>query len=82
MRVQSLSCGGDHSLLLDAGGAVWASGWNEHGQLGTGDSKNRYQPVRLEALRGLDIVGVAGGGYAHSLFLTREGEVGPQPFVL
>lgn len=34
--VQSLSCGAESTLVVDGDGAVWGTGWNEHGNLGIG----------------------------------------------
>ena len=34
-----------HSLLVTSDGKLWAMGWNDHGQLGIGDTTNRNTPV-------------------------------------
>ena len=44
---KAISAGGRHSLLIAQDGSVWATGWNEYGQLGDGTfvSKNNFVKV-------------------------------------
>jgi protein ATS1 len=49
--VRGIVCGSEHTLvilnLVDGHGEVWGWGWNEHGNLGTGDTSNVQTPTRL-----------------------------------
>ncbi|PWN49207.1 Metallo-dependent hydrolase [Violaceomyces palustris] len=45
-RIEKLVCGSEHTLLLTSclgsgGKSVWATGWNEHGNLALGDQQDR-----------------------------------------
>lgn len=42
----ALACGAEHTLCTASCGCVFAWGWNEHGNLGVGDSVNRWLPTR------------------------------------
>ncbi len=53
-------------LLLIDEGQLFSWGWNEHGNLGLGDTKDRSMPSLVEALGDVQVVLVATGG-AHSL---------------
>ncbi|XP_072992581.1 ultraviolet-B receptor UVR8-like [Typha latifolia] len=73
-RVRLIAVGAFHNLALSEDGILWAWGNNEYGQLGTGDTQPRSQPVPVEGLSGLTLVDIAAGGW-HSTALTDEGEV-------
>jgi len=62
------------AMAITEEGAVYAWGRNENGQLGLGDTKDRYVPSLVQELTGHTIVSVA-TGKNHSLFLTTEGTV-------
>jgi alpha-tubulin suppressor-like RCC1 family protein len=51
---------------------VYAWGWNEHGQLGLGDTAVRLTPTKVP---GLSAVKAIAAGFSHSLALTESGEV-------
>ena len=71
--VTSISVGRAHVLFLLRSGRVWSCGIGRYGALGCGHAGSTTVPLPSEAsLR--DVVQVAAGG-AHSLFLTRRGEV-------
>jgi alpha-tubulin suppressor-like RCC1 family protein len=55
-------------------GAVYAWGRNEAGQLGLGDTDDRFVPTLVTAISGYEVVEVA-TGKAHTLFLTACGKV-------
>ena len=48
-RIVAIAAGGAHSLALTDTGTLYAWGWNEYGQLGTGDQEDRSTPTRLPA---------------------------------
>ena len=61
-----------HYFALDEGGALYAWGRNERGQLGLGDTVNRYAPVLVP---GLPPVLAVAAGKAHSVAVCAGGEV-------
>ncbi|OAY65797.1 Ultraviolet-B receptor UVR8 [Ananas comosus] len=73
-RVRLIAVGAFHNLALLEDGTLWAWGNNEYGQLGTGDTQPRSQPIPVQGLSGLTLVDIAAGGW-HSTALTDEGEV-------
>ena len=62
--------GFQHAILLDNVGGVWVCGMNFQGQLGTGNTNEAPNFVKLDLQ---DIVSVAAA--AHSLFLDKSGTV-------
>ncbi|CAL9170318.1 unnamed protein product [Musa hybrid cultivar] len=73
-RVRLIAVGAFHNLALLEDGTLWAWGNNEYGQLGTGDTQPRSQPIPVQGLSGLTLVDIAAGGW-HSTALTNVGEV-------
>jgi alpha-tubulin suppressor-like RCC1 family protein len=67
-----VAAGGYHSLALDSSGNVWATGLNDHGQLGLGDTDNLNTWTQVTALSG--IVSIAAGEY-HSIAIDSDGHV-------
>ena len=67
--VQAISAGRDHSMILKQDGSVWATGSNDHGQLGDGSTTNRSSFVQVVST---GVQGVA-AGYFHSLIVMRDG---------
>ncbi len=69
------AAGGYHNLALTADGTLAAWGLNSSGQLGTGDTIDRYPPNRVDLtgiLAGKTATAVA-AAYAHSLVLCSDG---------
>uniref|UniRef100_A0A0C9RVE1 TSA: Wollemia nobilis Ref_Wollemi_Transcript_11097_1928 transcribed RNA sequence n=1 Tax=Wollemia nobilis TaxID=56998 RepID=A0A0C9RVE1_9CONI len=73
-NVKLIAVGAFHNLALLEQGEVWAWGNNEYGQLGTGDTQPRSQPVPVQGLSSLTLVDIAAGGW-HSTALTKDAEV-------
>jgi alpha-tubulin suppressor-like RCC1 family protein len=75
-KIVQLAAGGHHSMFLSSGRKVWASGWNEFGQIGDNTLLERPLPVPVME-NGSQIANVqrivAGSG--HSLFLKYDGTV-------
>jgi alpha-tubulin suppressor-like RCC1 family protein len=65
------ACGSEHSLVRTASGELWAFGWGEHAQLGTGHAGNETRPQRVAATVGTEVLAVAAGG-GHSLCVVRN----------
>jgi alpha-tubulin suppressor-like RCC1 family protein len=72
IRVRAVAAGEGYSLALTESGEVYAWGWNEHGQLGLGDTAVRLTPTKVP---GLSAVKAIAAGFSHSLALTESGEV-------
>lgn len=49
--VKMISCGSYHVAVLTSSGSVYTWGKGENGELGLGDTENRYTPCFVEALR-------------------------------
>ena len=63
-----------HILAISEDYKVYSWGFNNKGQLGQGDCKNRRNPTLIESLSGYKVVAVA-TGRNHSLILTDDGQV-------
>ena len=74
VRVQSVSAGAGHSLVVSEGGALYSFGDGERGQLGHGDTARLCSPKMVDALRHVRIAAAVAVGY-HSLALTNDGTV-------
>ncbi|XP_073037085.1 ultraviolet-B receptor UVR8-like isoform X1 [Primulina eburnea] len=72
--VRLIAVGAFHNLALLDDGTLMAWGNNEYGQLGTGDTQPRSQPIPVQGLSDLTLVDIAAGGW-HSTALTDDGEV-------
>lgn len=71
LQVRSVACGAEHTVIL-ADSGIYSWGNNEHGQLGTGDTKshNRPQQQPLEVASGeLDTVVC---GHFHTLVYGND----------
>ena len=68
--IKAIACGYNHTLVLDSTSALWAWGYNGLGQLGTGDTVDRWTPVFI----GYGFKAIAAGA-AHSLALDVYGRV-------
>lgn len=86
VTVQQISVGHALALAVDSQGNVWAWGQGDFGQLGTGGTSNKQDPVPLTPLPDADFKLVAAGGYlhlgtlsdtpyAHSLAIDGDGNV-------
>ena len=71
--ITAIAAGQYHSVALDREGSVWTWGWGVHGQLGTRDIEDVFEPTRV--FRRKETVVQIGAGYAHTLLLTSKGEV-------
>ncbi|MFC1525028.1 RCC1 domain-containing protein [Planctomycetota bacterium] len=67
---QAIACGEDHALALKTDGTLYAWGQNNNGQLGLGDTAQRYAPIQVGT--DTDWVEVA-AGRDHSLARKSDG---------
>lgn len=75
--VVAISAGAYHNLALCSDGTLVSWGYNNYGQLGTGDTQTRRTPVivpPLGALAGKRVTAIAAGSY-HSLALCSDGSI-------
>ncbi|WKX89451.1 hypothetical protein Q1695_008813 [Nippostrongylus brasiliensis] len=90
LTIKQVATSGSHTMVLSYDNEVFAWGSNEHGQLGLGDTKERLNPEKVEALRGKDEdvtrptliddllrvhVSELVCGSEHCLVFTEEGEI-------
>jgi uncharacterized repeat protein (TIGR01451 family) len=68
----AVASGWYHSLVLKSDGTVWAFGWNDSGQLGTGNYIWSSFPVQVTDLT--NVIAIA-AGEEHSLALKSDGTV-------
>ncbi len=73
-RIERVSVGLHHVLVLTEAGEVLSFGEGGFGQLGHGDREEQRVSKAIEALRGTRVVAIAVGTY-HSMALTDGGEV-------
>jgi alpha-tubulin suppressor-like RCC1 family protein len=62
-NVQWIECGSEFTAVVCANDRVWSCGWNEHGNLATGDSRDRVELVPA--------IGVSLGGFTASPQIGR-----------
>ncbi len=48
LKVQKISCGAFHSLLLSRDGDIYAFGWNDCRKVGNGTRDKQRFPIKLE----------------------------------
>jgi alpha-tubulin suppressor-like RCC1 family protein len=75
-----LAIGEKHVIALTENGDVYSWGWNNQGQLGTGDFNNRLTPTIMKALsllKALEKIRFidAAAGYEHSIVLGDDGSL-------
>jgi len=66
-KIILISCGRWHSLALNNIGLAFSTGYNKNGELGLGDTTNRYNFIQIQSLN--NIVGLSGGTI--SLFISN-----------
>ena len=65
--VKAIAALQDHNLALKDDGTVWAWGFNLYGQLGDGTTTNRFTPVQVSGLSGVQSIAA---GWAHSMAIA------------
>ncbi|NP_001139174.1 E3 ISG15--protein ligase HERC5.2 [Danio rerio] len=72
--VAQISAGGNHSFVLSLSGVVFGWGSNSAGQLGLGDTTDRFVPTIVKSLSGKKTVSISCGG-EHTATLSKGGTV-------
>eukprot|EP00742_Colponemidia_sp_Colp-10_P002375 GILJ01002532.1.p1 GENE.GILJ01002532.1~~GILJ01002532.1.p1 ORF type:complete len:312 (+),score=22.25 GILJ01002532.1:323-1258(+) len=76
IRIQSVSCGAQHSLALCSTGSVYSWGYGALGQLGLGHRRNAYLPTQITIFNGHSCAArTIDCGDDFSAILTRDGQV-------
>ncbi|XP_029928637.1 RCC1 and BTB domain-containing protein 1 isoform X2 [Myripristis murdjan] len=74
-KVKEVACGSHHSMALTQDGEVFAWGYNNCGQVGSGSTANQPSPRRVSScLQGKTVVGIA-CGQTSSMAVVDNGEV-------
>eukprot|EP00026_Physarum_polycephalum_P001916 Phypoly_transcript_01919.p1 GENE.Phypoly_transcript_01919~~Phypoly_transcript_01919.p1 ORF type:complete len:877 (+),score=136.38 Phypoly_transcript_01919:282-2912(+) len=68
LKMETLSCGNNHSAGIDEDGKLWTWGWDKHGELGFRTELEVLGPRRVETIRKAHRI--ACGGY-HNLLVIR-----------
>ncbi|XP_042325644.1 E3 ISG15--protein ligase HERC5-like [Sceloporus undulatus] len=72
--VAQIAAGSAHSMALSLAGTVFSWGKNVFGQLGLGDTQDRYSPMHVKALEHKKTVFISCGG-EHTAVLSKDGLV-------
>lgn len=73
--ILAISCGYNHSMILDKRGNVWTWGNNVNGELGVGDTTHRTTPQKVDLTCVGALVVTVACGANHSMILDENGEV-------
>lgn len=74
-KVVAISCGSHHSMVLTDDGEVYAWGYNNCGQIGSGSTSNQTTPRKVNACIGTKRIVHIACGQTSSLAVTDNGEV-------
>ncbi|XP_077987342.1 RCC1 and BTB domain-containing protein 1-like [Glandiceps talaboti] len=74
-KVMQVSCGSHHSLALTSDGEVFAWGYNNCGQIGTGSTSNQSFPRKVTSGLSNKVVKFVTCGQTSSMVLTDTGEL-------
>ena len=68
--VKQVDCGEGHTIILKNDGSVWATGYNYSGELGLGDTTNRYTFTQVTTN-----VKQISCGLSHTIILKNDGSI-------
>ncbi|AEC02968.1 fimbrillin family protein [Parasphaerochaeta coccoides] len=68
VKIKSVSAGDTHTMILKEDGTLWATGQNNYGQLGVGDTIDRSTPVQI--MTGVKEIAA---GSTHTMILKEDG---------
>jgi len=70
--ISAVLAGMNYSVILKSDGTVWSMGYNYNGQIGTGDTIDRYTPTQMP---GMTNVKAIASGWGYTLMLKTDGTV-------
>lgn len=78
-KIDSITCGADHTLAMTMHGQIYSFGFNGCGQLGHGNNGDKfavYQPTLIQhfIMNNIPIVQISAGSY-HNMVLDNDGNV-------
>ena len=71
-KIIQVAAGANHTIMLDADGNVWSTGYNNSGQLGIGNTDIQVLPQKMTLVSGIKEIAA---GTNHSVMLTEGGYV-------
>ena len=71
--IKEIYCGGSHTFMLKNDGTLWSCGYNYNGQLGLGDSDDRYTFTEITT-NANNIKSICCGSH-HTLILKNDGSL-------
>lgn len=71
--IKAISCGYSHSLFLTKSKNIYATGYNNHGELGLGNNLSSYLPDKISKLKHENITSISAG--SHSSAITEKGDL-------
>ena len=74
-KLRQVVAGGYHMVAVADNGDIWAWGHNGYGQLGLGDTNDRWFPQRLQSTLDSSRVRMVACGSCHTVAVTTKGEV-------
>ena len=72
--VKQIACGYNNTIILKYNGSVWSCGNNSRGQLGLGDTNNKYTFTQVTNNINNDVIQISCGFY-HTLILKNDGSI-------
>ena len=74
-QIKQIVCGQEHTIILTVEGSLFGCGWNGHGQLGLGHTRNQHSFQSIGPFPNGQTVDVVSCGSAHTLIITSNGQV-------
>jgi len=74
INITQVNSGGNHIIFIASNGKVYSVGLNSNGNLGVGDTTDRYIPVEITYFTNKNITQIACGVH-HTMFLASDGKV-------
>ena len=71
-EIRRIECGYDSFMFIDINNHLWVFGENNYGQLGLGDKKGRYKPIRHPILS--NVIDISSKGF-HTFVKTLDGKI-------
>eukprot|EP01084_Bolivina_argentea_P036354 67281_1 len=73
-KFKEIYCGSMHTLAIDNNYCVWSWGGGSYGQLGNGDTNNRYTPTKIKKLLNIKIRKIC-CGWTHNILLSFDNKI-------